>query len=96
MSIESASRKGLAIFLIISAALLGSALLDQVAYQQQSERFSKVIETKFSEQSLKVGAWVMDRKCVAEHIGMDETSLPSYKRTDKKTAELASGIKCSP
>ena len=95
MPIESAARKSVAVLLIISAALLGSALLDQVAYQQQSERFSKVIETKFSEQSLKVGAWVMDRKCVAEHIGMNETSLPSYRRTDDKTLELASGIECS-
>jgi hypothetical protein len=95
MSIESASRKGLAIFLIISVALLGSAVLDEVNYRQQHERFSKIIENKFIEQSLKVGAWVMDRECVAEFIGLDVTTLPSYKRTDQAILELASEIECS-
>jgi hypothetical protein len=95
MSIEAASRKGLAVFLIISAAILGSAVLDEVSYQQQNERFSKIIENKFIEQSLKVGAWVMDRKCVAEYIGLDVTTLPSYRRTDGAILELASGIECS-
>jgi hypothetical protein len=96
MSIESASRKGLAVFLIISTAILGSAVLDEVAYQQQNERLSKVIENKFIEQSLKLGAWVMDRECVSKYIGLDVTTLPSYKRTDEKTLELASGIECPP
>jgi hypothetical protein len=95
MSIESASRKGLAVFLIISAAILGSAVLDELTYQQQNERLSKVIENKFMEQSLKIGAWVMDRECVSEYIGLDVTTLPSYRRTDEKTLELASGIECS-
>jgi hypothetical protein len=95
MSIESASRKGLAVFLIISAALLGSAVLDEVNYRQQHERFSKAIEKKFIEQSLKLGAWVMDRECVAEYIGLDVTTLPSYRRTDGAVLELASGIECS-
>ena len=95
MSIESASRKGLAVFLIISSALLGSAVLDEAMYNQQSEKFSEVIENKFKEQSLKLGAWVMDREGVAEYIGLDVTTLPSYRRTDEKTLELASGIKCS-
>jgi hypothetical protein len=95
MSIESALSKGLAVFLIISAAILGSAVLDEVAYQQQNERFSKIIENKFIEQSLKLGAWVMDRECVAEYIGIDVTTLPSYRRTDQAILELASGIECS-
>jgi len=94
MSIDTASRKGLAAFLIISAAILGAALLDEVMYHQQSEKFSDVVENKFKEQSLKLGAWVMDRECVAKYIGLDVTTLPSYRRTDEKTIELASGIEC--
>ena len=96
MSIESASRKGLAVFLIISAAILGSAVLDEVAYQQQSEKFSEVVENKFKEQSLKLGAWVMDRECVAKYIGLDVTTLPSYRRTDRAILESASGTECPP
>ena len=95
MSIESASRKGLAVFLVIFAAILGSAVLDEVSYRQHSERLIKVIENKFIEQSLKLGAWVMDRECVAEYIGLDVTTLPSYRRTDGAILELASGIECS-
>lgn len=95
MSIETTSRRALAVFLVVSAALLGSALLDEVSYHKQDSEFRKALEAKFIEQSLKVGAWVMDRKCVAEHIGLDETSLPSYKRTDAAVIELARGIKCS-
>jgi hypothetical protein len=94
MSIKTASRKALAAFLIISAAILGAALLDEAMYHQQSEKFSDVVENKFKEQSLKLGAWVMDRECVAKHIGLDVTTLPSYRRTDQAILELASGIEC--
>jgi len=71
-------------------------VLQEVTYQQQTVRLSKVIENKFIEQSLKLGAWVMDRECVSEYIGLDVTTLPSYRRTDVAILELASGIECRP
>lgn len=93
MSIDTASRRGLAIFLLVSAALLGAAVLDEVSYQQQDADFREAIDNRFAEQSLKVGAWVMDRKCVAEHIGMQVEDLPSYKMTKEHLLEFAN-ISC--
>jgi hypothetical protein len=89
MSIDTAQRRGLAIFLLVSAVLLGAAVLDEVSYRQQDADFRKAIDNRFVEQSLKVGAWVMDRKCVANHIGMQVEDLPSYKMTKKRLLELA-------
>jgi len=93
MSIDIAQRRGLAIFLLVSAVLLGAAVLDEVSYRQQDADFRKAIDNRFVEQSLKVGAWVMDRKCVAEHIGMQVEDLPSYRMTKKRLLELAN-ISC--
>ena len=81
MSIETASKRGLAIFLLLTAAILGAAVLDELSYNQQSAAFRKAIDDRFVEQSLKVGAWVMDREYVADKIGMEVEDLPSYKRS---------------
>ena len=89
MSIDTAQRRGLAIFLLVSAVLLGAAVLDEVSYQQQNKDFRETIDQRFSDQSLKVGAWVMDRKCVAERIGMQIEDLPSYRMTKERLLELA-------
>jgi hypothetical protein len=96
VSIETTPRKALAVFLLVSVTLVGAAVLDEVSYHQQDSKFREAIEAKFTEQSLKVGAWVLDRKCVAAHIGLDVTTLPSYKLSDGRTLEAATGrIKCS-
>ncbi len=88
MSIELASRRGLAVFLLISASLLGAAILDEVSYHQQSHEFMRAIDARFIEQSLKVGAWAMDRECVAHHIGLDLAQLPSYQKTDENLRQI--------
>jgi hypothetical protein len=85
---------GVLILYIVS--ILGAAVLDSVQYDTITANTKDEIDRKFKEQSLKLGAWVMDRECVSEHIGLDVTSLPSYKRTDDKILELTSGIECSP
>ena len=87
MSIETVSKRGLAIFLLLTAAILGAAVLDEISYNQQSAEFKKAIEDRFVEQSLKVGAWVMDRETVAGKIGMDVTELPSHQRTLQRNGE---------
>jgi hypothetical protein len=84
-----------AVLVIHIVSLLGAAVLDSIQYDTLTADTKAEIDRKFKEQSLKLGAWVMDRECVSEHIGMDVTTLPSYKRTDDKTLELASGIECS-
>jgi hypothetical protein len=87
MSIETVSKRGLAIFLLLTAAILGAAVLDEISYNQQSAEFKKAIEDRFVEQSLKVGAWVMDRETVAGKIGMDVTELPSHQLTLQRNGE---------
>jgi hypothetical protein len=87
MSIETASKRGLAIFLLLTAAILGAAVLDELSYNQQSAEFKKAIEDRFVEQSLKVGAWVMDRETVAGKIGVKVEDLPSHQMTQQRTGE---------
>jgi len=87
----------LAIVLVIHlASLLGAAALDKMQYDIITKETNIEIDHKFKEQSLKLGAWVMDRECVSAFIGLDVTTLPSYRRTDEATLELTSGIECSP
>ena len=84
-----------AVLVIHIASLLGAAVLDKIQYDTITETTNAEINRKFKEQSLKLGAWVMDRECVSEYIGLDVTTLPSYRRTDSAVLELASGIECS-
>jgi len=84
------------VLILYTVAILGAAVLDRIQYDTLTANTKAEIDRKFTEQSLKLGAWVMDRECVAEYIGIDVTTLPSYRRTDNKTLELASGIECSP
>jgi hypothetical protein len=77
MSID-AKKKILSIALLIAAPIFGAAILDGIAYRQQADEFSEAIETRFIQQSLKVGAWVMDREYVAEWVGIDVDKLPSH------------------
>ena len=78
MSIEVASRKALAVFLIIVAAILGSAVLDEIQFNTITENTDAKMDKRFKERSTKIGAWVMDREYVTEHIGIPVESLPSY------------------
>jgi len=87
MSIETASRRGFAIILLLTAAILGAAVLDEISYNQQSAEFERAIEDRFTEQSLKVGAWVMDREIVAGKIGVKVENLPSHQLTQQRNGE---------
>jgi hypothetical protein len=88
MSIKTGVRKGLAVVLLISGAWLGAGILDEISYRKQSHEFMRAIDARFIEQSLKVGAWAMDRECVAHHIGLDLAQLPSYQKTDENLRQI--------
>jgi hypothetical protein len=81
MGTDCAFRRGLAVFLIVASALIGAAMLDELYYNRQDRDFKSAIETRFIEQSSRVGAWAMDREYVSRHIGIEESELPSYKRS---------------
>lgn len=87
MSIKTVTQRGLAIFMLFTAAILGAAVLDEISYNQQSGEFKQAIEDRFVEQSLKVGAWVMDRETVAGKIGMEVEDLPSHQMTQQRSGE---------
>ena len=87
MSIETVTRRSAAVILTILAAIVGAAWLDELSYQEQNAEFSKVLEERFVKQSLKTGAWVMDREHVAKKIGMPVTELPSYQHAENAPQE---------
>lgn len=95
MVIEHKPRPVLALILVGVASLLGAAVLDHIANDEQDAQIMVAIEQRFVEHSLKTGAWSMDRRCVAEYIGLDETTLPSYKRTDE-TKGVRPALTCEP
>jgi len=76
-------RQTMAGFLVLAAALIGAFALDEIYYKRQDAAFSEAIEDRFFEQSVKTGAWILDRQHVADKIGIEIESLPSYQRAMK-------------
>ena len=87
MSIEVAFRKALAVFLIISASILGSAVLDEINFNTIAANTAAELDRRFQERSTKIGAWVMDRECITEHIGYPIEDLPSYQWAQQHNRE---------
>ena len=89
MSIESVFRKGAAVFLIVVAAILGAAVLDEIHFNKITSKTAAELDRRFQERSTKIGAWVMDREIVTEHIGFPVEDLPSHQwaKQHKQEAE---------
>lgn len=78
----------LAVVLAVNAvSILGAALLDGMQYDKITKNTDAEIDRKFQERSTKIGAWVMDRDCIAKHIGFPVEDLPSYKWAQQHNQE---------
>ena len=76
-----------AVLVIHIASLLGAAVLDSLQYETITANTKAEIDRKFKERSTKIGAWVMDRDCIAEHVGFPVEELPSYKWAQQHNQE---------
>jgi hypothetical protein len=78
----------IAVVLAINAvSLIGAMLLDKMQYTAITESTEARLEQRFRERSTQIGAWVMDRECITEHIGFPVGELPSYKWAQKHKQE---------
>ena len=78
----------LAVVLVINAlSILGAALLDKLQFDTITANTHTEIDRRFKERSTKIGAWVMDRDCITEHIGFPIEDLPSYKWAQQHNQE---------
>lgn len=78
----------LAVILVINAvSIIGAALLDKAQYDTITEKTEARMDQRFKERSTQIGAWIMDRECITEHIGFPVEDLPSYKWAQKHKQE---------
>ena len=75
----------IAVVLVINAAtIIGAAVLDRMQYNTITADTAAKMDQRFKEQSTQLGAWVMDRECITEHIGFPVEGLPSYQWAQKR------------
>ncbi len=78
----------LAVILAINAvSILGAAILDSRQYNTITKDTDAELDRRFQERSTKIGAWIMDRECITEHIGFPIEELPSYKLQQQNKQE---------
>lgn len=78
----------LAVVLAVNAvSILGAAILDSIQYDTITKDTDAELDRRFQERSTKMGAWVMDRDCITEHIGFPIEELPSYKWAKQNNQE---------
>ena len=87
MLTDSTYKKALAVFLTVSAAVMGAAILDEIAFHRMDDDVAAAIEQRFKARSTKIGAWVMDRAMVTEMVGIPIESLPSYQWAEQHKRE---------
>jgi hypothetical protein len=75
--------QAIAFVLAFIVLLAGSYVVDFKRHEDYAAQCKAEIEERFSETSLRRGAWVMDRDTVSSHVGINPRTLPSVQEQER-------------